>query len=47
MVTLYNNHLSGKRYRVRLLLWSLCRLFWVVYDDLMTGVTRTATFLML
>lgn len=37
----------GQRYRVRLLLWSLRQLFRVEYDDLMTGVTRTPTFLVL
>ena len=37
----------GQWYRVRLLLWSLRQLFRVEYDDLMTGVTRTPTFLVL
>ena len=37
----------GQRYRVRLLRWPLRQLFRVEYDDLMTGVTRKPTFLVL
>lgn len=47
MLTLYDNHLSGNGYKVRLLLRQLGRPVRVEWVDIMTGETRTPAFLAL
>lgn len=47
MVTLYDNHLSGNGYKVRLLLRQLDRSFTVRWVDILKGETRTPEFLKL